>query len=152
MDPFHKTVISIINPRKLKSMYIYNTILCIISPLHQITNKLVNANARVFNAASMGGTVNLTSLSLLTAVISLSQFFSFYWKSLKHYRGFAIWANGNGYSLCAPIMDFWKWSFMQVCNMNENILQGVKSERAPCIKLLSLKRKSRLWIIETSRF
>ncbi len=26
------------------------------------------------------------------------------------------------------------------------------SERAPCIKLSSLKRKSRLWIIETSRF
>ncbi len=36
--------------------------------------------------------------------------------------------------------------------MNENILQSFKSESAPCIKLLSLKRKCRLWIIETSRF
>ncbi len=35
--------------------------------------------------------------------------------------------------------------------MNENILQSFKSESAPCIKLLSLKRKSRLWIIETSQ-
>ncbi len=32
----------------------------------------------VSNAASMGGTVNLTLFSLLTAVISLSQFFSFF--------------------------------------------------------------------------
>lgn len=29
-------------------MYIYNTILCIILPLHQITKKLVNGNVRVF--------------------------------------------------------------------------------------------------------
>ncbi len=36
--------------------------------------------------------------------------------------------------------------------MNENILQSFKSESAPCIKLLSLKRKRRLWIIETSCF
>ncbi len=53
MDPFHKTeimritVISIVNPKKFfifvffkKYMYIYNTILCIILPLHQITKKL----------------------------------------------------------------------------------------------------------------
>ncbi len=31
--------------------------------------------------------------------------------------------------------------------MNENILQSLKSESAPCIKLLSLKRKSRLGVI-----
>ncbi len=36
--------------------------------------------------------------------------------------------------------------------VNENILQSFKSESAPFIKLLSLKRKSRLWIIEMSRF
>ncbi len=36
--------------------------------------------------------------------------------------------------------------------MNENILQSFKSESAQCIKLLSLKRKSRLWIIEMSPF
>ncbi len=36
--------------------------------------------------------------------------------------------------------------------VNENILQSFKSESAPCIKLLYLKRKSRLWIIETSCF
>ncbi len=36
--------------------------------------------------------------------------------------------------------------------VKENILQGLKSESAPCIKLLSLKRKSHLWIIETSHF
>ncbi len=45
--------ISILNPQNflyfgLKNMYIYNTILCIISHLYQITKKLVNANARVF--------------------------------------------------------------------------------------------------------
>ncbi len=34
----------------------------------------------------MGGMLHLTLFSLLTAVISLSQFFSFYWKSWKHYR------------------------------------------------------------------
>ncbi len=44
--------------------------------------------------------------------------------------------------------------FHAVCNteVNENILQSFKSESAPCIKLLSLKRKRRLWIIKTSRF
>ncbi len=50
------------------------------------------------NAASMGGTVNLTSFFLLTAVISLFPFFSFDWKSWKHYHWsfyFDIWANGN---------------------------------------------------------
>ncbi len=57
--------------------------------------------------------------------------------------------------LSAPIMDFWKLPFMQCVTqllVNENILQSFKSESAPCIKLLSLKRKSRLWIIETSHF
>ncbi len=48
-------------------------------------------------------------------------------------------------------------TFHAVCNtvktwMNENILQSFKSESAPYIKFLSLKRKSRLWIIETSNF
>ncbi len=54
-------------------MYIHNTLglLCIISPLHEITRK-VDANA-----ASMGGMVNLTYFYLITAVISLSQFFFF---------------------------------------------------------------------------
>ncbi len=54
----------------------------------------------------------------------------------------------------APIMDFWKWPFMQcvTAQVNENILQSVQSESAPCIKLLSLKRETRLWNIETSRF
>ncbi len=55
-------------------MYVYNTILCIILPAHQITNTIVYANARVSNAASMGGKVNLTSFA---AVISLSQLFYF---------------------------------------------------------------------------
>ncbi len=51
MDPFHKTVmthlmvIGIVNP---VCMYIYNTILCIILPLHQITKNIVYANVRVF--------------------------------------------------------------------------------------------------------
>ncbi len=52
-------------------------------------------------------------------------------------------------------MDFWKWPFMQCVTqllVNENILQSFKSQSALCIKLLSLKRKSGLWIIETSRF
>ncbi len=51
MYPFHKTammhltVISIVNPQTFLifvfflCMYIYNTILCIILPLHQITKK-----------------------------------------------------------------------------------------------------------------
>ncbi len=50
---------------------------------------------------------------------------------------------------------FWKLPFMQCVTqlqVNENILQTFKSESAPCIKLLPLKRKSRLWIIETSYF
>ncbi len=37
------------------------------------------------------------------------------------------------------IMDFWKWAFMPCVTqlyVNENILQSVKSESAPCIKLL----------------
>ncbi len=36
--------------------------------------------------------------------------------------------------------------------MNENILQSFKSKSAPCIKLLSFKRKSRLRVMKTSRF
>ncbi len=47
------------------------------------------------------------------------------------------------------------WIFendLSCSEVNENIMQSFKSESAPCIKLLSLKRKSRLWIIETSRF
>ncbi len=48
------------------------------------------------------------------------------------------------------------YGFLMQCvtqlQVNENILQNWKSESALCIKLLSLKRKSRLWIIETSRF
>ncbi len=35
----------------------------------------------------MGGMVNLTPFSLLTAIISLSQFISFLFKSWKQYRG-----------------------------------------------------------------
>ncbi len=36
--------------------------------------------------------------------------------------------------------------------VNENILQSFKSESATCIKLLSLKRKSRLGNIENESF
>ncbi len=54
-------------------MHIFNTILCIILPLHQIT---INTNVRGF--LMLGGMVNLTPFSLLTAVISLSQFISFF--------------------------------------------------------------------------
>ncbi len=49
-------------------------------------------------------------------------------------------------------MDFLKWPFMQrvtQLEVKENILQGLKSESVPCIKLKSLKRKSHLWITET---
>ncbi len=45
----------------------------------------------------------------------------------------------------APIMDFWKWPFIQCVTqllLNENIRHSFKSESAPCIKLLFLKRKS----------
>ncbi len=44
-------------------------------------------------------------------------------------------------------MDFWKLPFMQYVTqlqVNENILQSFNSESATFIKLLSLKRKSRL--------
>ncbi len=62
--------------------------------------------------------------------------------------------------LKCPYYGFLKITFHAVCNsskwmnewMNENILQSFKSESAQSIKLLSLKRKSWLWIIETSRF
>ncbi len=52
-------------------------------------------------------------------------------------------------------MDFGKRPVMQCVTqleVNENILQSFHSESAPRIKLLSLKRKSRVWIIEASRF
>ncbi len=52
-------------------------------------------------------------------------------------------------SLSVPIMDVWKWAFMQ-CNTALSEWKHpakFKSESAPCIKLLSLKRISRLWII-----
>ncbi len=99
-------------------MYIYNTILCIILPLHQITkNKLCKCEG-VSNAASMGGMVNLTSLAFLTAVINLSQFL-FYWKSRKHYRRVFIFLfeqNGNAknifvvlsYSLLFMLTQLWR--------------------------------------------
>ncbi len=61
MDPFHKTgdAFNGHQHRKyskvvdiciffFKCMYIYYTIICIILPLNQITNKIVYANARVF--------------------------------------------------------------------------------------------------------
>ncbi len=48
---------------------------------------------------------------------------------------------------------FLKMTFHAACNtVNKNILQSFKSESAPCLKLLSLKRKSQLWSIERSRF
>ncbi len=56
-------------------MYIYNNIICIILLLHQITKKMFYANARVFLMQRL--MVHLTSFALLTAVISLSQFFYF---------------------------------------------------------------------------
>ncbi len=52
-------------------------------------------------------------------------------------------------------MDFWKWPFMQCVIqllVNENILQSFKSESAPVYKVIASQKKSRLWIIETSRF
>ncbi len=52
MDPFHKTVM------------IRLTVISIVNP-------------QKFNAASMGGTVNLISFALLTAIISLSHLFYF---------------------------------------------------------------------------
>ncbi len=106
MDPFHKTVMMCFNGHQhrksskdfyififFKCMYIYNTILYIISPLHQITKNLVNANARVF----LMQRVNLALFSLLTAVISLSQFFPFLKvvKTLLRRFSFAISANGS---------------------------------------------------------
>ncbi len=54
------------------NMYIHYTILCIISPLHEITKNIVDANARVFLIH-----LQFTYFSLITAVISLSQFFFF---------------------------------------------------------------------------
>ncbi len=53
-----------------------------------------------------------------------------------------------------PYYGFLKMTFHAVTQLkvNENILQSVQSESAPCIKLLSLKRETRLWNIETSRF
>ncbi len=48
-------------------------------------------------------------------------------------------------------MDFWKWPFIQ-CNTAVSELKHPAKflMSTPCIKLLSLKIKSRLWIIETS--
>ncbi len=41
---------------------------------------------------------------------------------------------------------------MPVLLIFENILQSFKSESASCIKLFSLNRKSKLWIIEPNSF
>ncbi len=45
-------------------------------------------------------------------------------------------------------MDFWKWPFMQCVTqllVNENILQSLKSESAPCIKLLAASENLGSW-------
>ncbi len=57
--------------------------------------------------------------------------------------------------LKCPYYGFLKITFHAVCNTALSEWKHpakFKSESAPCIKLLSIKRKSRLWIIETSRF
>ncbi len=65
-------------------MYIDNIIFCITLHLHQITKKLIKANAEgVSNTASIGVMKNLISFSLLIAVISLSLYFSFFFKVMK---------------------------------------------------------------------
>ncbi len=58
-------------------------------------------------------------------------------------------------NLKCPYYGFLRISFHAVCNTALSewiILQSLKSESALCIKLLSLKRESWNWIIETSRF
>ncbi len=59
-----------------KCKYIYNTILCIILHLHQITKNLVSANARVFLMQRLWE----GHRSLFWPSLSVSQFFSFDWK------------------------------------------------------------------------
>ncbi len=58
-------------------MYIYNTKLFILLPLHQKKKKKNSLRQckGVSNVESMEGMVNLTLFSLLNAVISLSHFF-----------------------------------------------------------------------------
>ncbi len=55
-------------------------------------------------------------------------------------------STGKKHAEClkCPYYGFLKMIFHAVCNsaLNENILQSFKSESAPCIKLLSLKRDS----------
>ncbi len=106
MDPFHKTVmtcltvISIVNTRTFfvflyiffKYMYIYNTIIRIISPLHQITKKLVNANARVFLMQRLweGWYIwhsSLFWLSLSVTIVELFFCFLSKWECKKYISG-----------------------------------------------------------------
>ncbi len=53
--------------------------------------------------------------------------------------------------LKCPYNGFLKITFHAVCNSEWKHSANFKSESTPCIKL-SLKRKSRVWIIEMSRF
>ncbi len=73
------------------------------------------------------------------------------------------WQIQIAYRMTAPIYcsipvsfelnyGFLKITFHAVCNTALSEWKHFKSESAPCIKLLSLKRKSRLWIVETSHF
>ncbi len=55
-------------------MYIYNTIWFLALEFNNI--KLVNAAVSVFDTKAEGETANLTSISLLTNIISLSKFSS----------------------------------------------------------------------------
>ncbi len=65
-------------PRYLKITFLWQHI-CVILPLHQITKKKKKKSycccEGVSNTAAVGVTVNLTSVSLLTAIISLFFFF-----------------------------------------------------------------------------
>ncbi len=73
-------------------MCIYNTTLYYITFASNYKKKLLNANASM---------VNLTLLSLRTAVISLSHFFPFL-KVMKTLY-LAIWANGNAKNIFSAL-------------------------------------------------
>ncbi len=95
MNPFHKTVttrltvISIVNTQKFvififkkkKSLYFYNTILCIILPLHQITKKCFTLMWGCFWCSVYGRDGKFAHCLLFWLPLSVFLNFLFYWKS-----------------------------------------------------------------------
>ncbi len=98
----------------LKCMYIFKTILCIVSPLHQITKKLVYASVRVFLMHPLweGWSIWYRFLFWRYAFRSICFPFLKVLKTLLGSFSFAIWASGNAKTYIFVVLfhdDFCCW-------------------------------------------